>query len=97
MSKIGTANLDLQEQAERLGFESVQEALDNGYTAVYSKDGEFSLMKEVDRELMKAHEKWLARKKFIIDELTMLLHDTPNEGAKQVIKDAIDFIKEGEV
>lgn len=35
MSKIGRVNLELQEQANELGFSTVQEALDNGYEVDY--------------------------------------------------------------
>lgn len=35
MSKMSQLNLELQEQAEELGFETVQEALDNGYEVDY--------------------------------------------------------------
>lgn len=97
MSKIGRTNLDLQEQAEELGFESVQEALDNGYTAVYFREGDVRLMDNTDRELLKAHDAWVAKKNLIIDQLTMLLHDTTYEEYKRVIKETIDFIREGEV
>lgn len=35
MSKLGRVNLELQEQANELGFSTVQEALDNGYEVDY--------------------------------------------------------------
>lgn len=97
MSKIGQVNFGLQEQAEELGFESVQSALDCGYKAVLCKDGEMKLVQDADAALLEAHEKWEAKRKLIVDELTMLLHDTPYEEYKRVIKDTINFIREGEV
>lgn len=97
MSKIGQVNFGLQEQAEALGFESVQSALDCGFKAVLCKDGEMKLVQDADAALLEAHEKWEAKKKLIVDELTMLLHDTQYEEYKRVIKEAIKFIEEGEV
>ena len=97
MSKLGRANLNLQEQAEELGFETVQSALDCGYKAVLCKDGEMKLVQDADDALLEAHEKWEAKKNLIIDELTMLLHDTQYEEYKRVIKETIKFIEEGEV
>lgn len=97
MSKIGRVNLSLQEQADELGFESVQSALDCGYKMVLCEDGEMKLVQDADAALLEAHKKWEAKKKLIIDELTMLLHDTPYKEYKRVLEDAIKFINEGEV
>lgn len=57
MSKIGRVNLELQEQANELGYDTVQEALDNGYvvgTDVFG--GTTRLIKPIDmqKELEKA-------------------------------------------
>ena len=37
MSEIGKINLDLQEQANELGYSTVQEAIDAGYVVLYIK------------------------------------------------------------
>lgn len=98
MSKIGKANLDLQEQAEELGFESVQEALDNGYKAYMGRDGNNKLVKKKDLEfLMEAHEYYEHHRRVIIDKLTMLMNDTPYKVYKKTLKEAIDFLNEREV
>ena len=109
MSKIGQVNFDLQEQAEALGFESVQEALDNGYKAFINVDGTTMLVnmkpdkKVIDRvtdrlkELNEAHEEYENRKKIIIDKLELLISDTPYQAYKDVLRETIEFIKEGEV
>ena len=97
MSKIGRANLNLQEQAEELGFETVQSALDCGYKAILDRNGEMRLVTNVDEELEKAHIHYEHRKKIIIDKLEMLINDTPYQVYKDTLKEAIDFIKEGEV
>lgn len=105
MSKIGKANLDLQEQAEELGFESVQEALDNGYHAFMNRDGTNKLVKMVPGDtpywvsegMAKAHEDYEKRKKIIIDKLEMLISDTPYQVYKDTLRETINFIKEGEI
>lgn len=97
MSRIGRANLNLQEQAEELGFETVQSALDCGYKAILDRNGEMRLVTNVDEELEKAHKEYEHRKKIIIDKLEMLINDTPYQVYKDTLKEAIDFIKEGEV
>lgn len=97
MSRIGRVNLDLQEQAEELGFETVQSALDCGYKAVFCKDGEMKLVQDADAALLEAHEKWEAKKKEIIDKLEMLIQDTEYQVYKDTLKEVADFIKEGEV
>ena len=97
MSKIGEINFGLQEQAEELGFESVQEALDNGYFAILEKDGESRLIPKDEWELKIAHEAWCARRDVIVDKLEMLINDTPYKVYEDTLREAIEFIKEGEV
>lgn len=94
MSKIGDYNLELQEQANDLGFSTVQEALDNGYEVV-----EEALIKADGRA--KAHETWLEEKKNILCRLQEALTElcsveTWGEEA-QAVADAIEFIERGEV
>ena len=106
MSKIGQVNLDLQEQAEELGFESVQEALDNGYRAFMNIDGTNRLIKMVpsddtpywvSEDMAEAHKDYEQRRQIIIDKLEMLINDTPYRVYKDTLKEAIEFIKEKEV
>lgn len=100
MSKIGQVNFDLQEQAEALGFESVQEALDNGYRAFMNIDGTNKLVKADDDILAameEAHKGYLHRKQIIINNLEMLLADAPYKVYKDALQDAINFLKEKEV
>lgn len=47
MSMIGRLNFALQEQAEELGFETTQEALDNGYKVNYA---DMLLVKEAETD-----------------------------------------------
>lgn len=107
MSKIGQVNLDLQEQAEELGFESVQEALDNGYRAFIKSDGTTRLEDatnyhpiDIHAELAameQAHKDYEQRRQIIIDKLEMLISDTPYQVYEDTLKEAIDFIKEKEI
>lgn len=83
MSKIGRFNMQLQEQAEELGFETVQEALDNGYEVDYfwnSSDAEdFGTHPELvylgkdAKSLEEAHKAWLKEKEEVLKELHSLL------------------------
>lgn len=105
MSKLGQVNFDLQEQAEELGFESVQEALDNGYRAFMGIDGNNRLIKmeprdyteSVTAELVAAHKDYERRRQIIIDKLEMLRNDTPYNVYEEVLSEAIEFIREKEV
>lgn len=97
MSKIGRANLDLQEQAEELGFESVQEALDNHFVAMYCPDGQVKLVSDVEYEMQKAHDKYVAKKTLLIDELEMFVQVVGNTAGKELINEVIEFLKEKEI
>ena len=109
MSKLGEVNFNLQEQAEELGFESVQEAMDNGYRAYLGIGGTVRLIKMKPgkelieqtmnsiKELAEAHADYVKRKQIIIDKLEMLIKDTPYQVYKDTLKEAIEFIKEKEV
>lgn len=105
MSKMGQVNFDLQEQAEALGFESVQEALDNGYRAFMNIDGNNRLIKmeprdyteAVTAELVAAHQQYEADKRRILNNLEMLLNDTPYTVYRKVLSEAIEFFKQKEI
>ncbi len=96
MSKIGKVNFELQEQAEELGFESVQEALDNGCKVHIDECGSL-LAVDYDKAIEEAHGDYNLRKKIIIDKLEMLISDTPYKVYKDTLKEAIDFINEKEI
>lgn len=97
MSKIGQVNLGLQEQAEELGFETVQEAMDNGYKAILKSDGTAVLAADLEKELITAHQDYEHRKRLIIDKLEMLIADTPYQVYKETLREAINFINEKEI
>ena len=97
MSKIGEVNLDLQEQANELGFETVQEAIDNGYTVLYIKPDVVKLVRKEEYELHEAHKAWLHERETILNKLEMVANTSDNEAVKETISEAINFIKKGEV
>lgn len=52
MSKMGALNLELQEQANELGYSTTQEALDNGLQVQYNNDGSAVLVPFLSEEEM---------------------------------------------
>lgn len=97
MSNIGKVNLDLQEQANELGFSTVQEAVDNGYVIVYGEDDEARLMKNEDWQHLQAHNEWLIERETILNELRMLADVHLPNAVRNVIGETIKFIEKGEV
>lgn len=97
MSKIGEVNLDLQEQANELGFETVQEAIDNGYTVLYIKPDVVKLVRKEEYELHEAHKAWLHEKETILNKLSLAAAVAENKAIAQVLEEAKDFIEKGEV
>lgn len=97
MSKIGEVNLDLQEQANELGFETVQEAIDNGYTVLYIKPDVVKLVRKEEYELHEAHKAWLHEKETILNKLSLAAAAAENKAIAQVLEEAKDFIEKGEV
>lgn len=65
MSKIGKLNLDVQDQANALGYSSVQEVLDDGY--------EVNVHGELVEPETAAHNEWLKEKQELLDDLNILL------------------------
>lgn len=91
MSKIGQVNLELQEQANELGFETVQEALDNGYEVDYEKQ----VLIEPQEA---AHKAWLKEKGEVLEDLGHLKNIYKGVYQdEQIIEHTIEFIKKGGV
>lgn len=97
MSNISRVNLDLQEQANELGFSTVQEAIDNGYVVTYNEDDEVKLMKNEDWQHLQAHNAWLIERETILNELRMLADAHLPNAVRNVIGETIKFIEKGEV
>lgn len=99
MSKMGNLVLELQEQANVLGFSTVQEALDAGYVEAGGQ-----LFRTDPQE--QAHKAWLKEKDEVLkglDEIARYFESmgypenyVPAQHGKTIRK-TIEFIKKGEV
>ena len=93
MSKMSQLHAELSEQAYRLGYSSLENAMADGYCVDYEKrtlvDG---------REL--AHEEWLKERDEVIKDLDHIALGYAeagfNDHAEKLYK-AINFIKKGEI
>lgn len=109
MSKIGRVNLELTEEANELGYDSVGEAIADGWEA-----NEVAATLTKKDELREAHEAWLKEKEEVLEELDVLntyFEESIDAAAalqsleeafiftqlKGYVKDAVEFIKKGEV
>lgn len=99
MSRMSNMHLELTEQANELGFESIEEAEQAGYGV----DWENHKLIKIDDEQDKAHEAWLQNRDRILHWLEKLSrhleshkpHDIFGGYLDYEITDmAIDFIKE---
>lgn len=89
MSKIGNYALEIQEQANELGFGTIQQALDAGYEVI-----EDTLVK-VDEET-KAHQAWLKEKEDLLirlEDLRSAFNPEENPYSSATLDKAINFIK----
>ena len=93
MSKMSQIHAELSEQASDLGFESIADAEANGYHIAYYGNT-VKLMLDQNKAHELAHKDWEKRKKEVIGDLmNLLIHQVFDH---DIIKRAIDFIKEGE-
>ena len=90
MSKIGSYNLMLQEQANELGFETTHQALDAGCVI----EGDCDQPRLVE-PLELAHRAWEKEKEKVLEDLNYLakVYDNVNPDM-YIIKRTIDFIEE---
>ena len=94
MSKISQLHAELSEQAYELGFESIGEAEQAGYGV----DWENAKLIKVEDEQEKAHEAWLEEKQQVLNDLDIVAHsDTVPFEHKEIVKQAIEFIRKGEM
>lgn len=89
--------IQLQECAEELGFETIEQALNAGYHEVQDLvDNTFTLEKVDEQE--QAHEAWLKKRDSILKRLKRLDNSMKSMGIKnpiwKVVREAYDFIKE---
>lgn len=102
MSKMSQLHAELEQQAYEKGYESLDEALNDGATivgeALLTKD-DFPPQKTQD-EILKAHKAWLEEKKDQLERLDAAveyLEMIKEAEVAKIVKDAIDFIKKGEM
>lgn len=103
MSKMSQLHAELSEQATSLGYETLEQALNNGYDVDYEKGklikrglGYSETVKYLAKEQQKAHEAWLKERDNILDDLEYLKNIykevKPDE---DIIKRTIYFIAKG--
>ena len=99
MSKMSQLHAELTEQAYDLGFESIEEAEANGYHINYC-DNQVKLTLDMAKAQEQAHEAWLKEKDILLRALTETQREAEDDGRTDdacVIRNAIEFIKKGEV
>lgn len=98
MSKMSQLHTELTEQASELGFESIEDAENNGYEVVCDGKGFGRLVKSED-ELDQYHRAWLKKRDEVISSLNNAIwHDYKLSGDRKtyiqvVMQRAIDFIQ----
>lgn len=90
--------IQLQERAEDLGFNTIQDALDAGYHEVQDLVAGTFKLEKIDNmvEQEKAHEAWLEEKEAVLADLRELLNGYLPTGEQDEIKAlerAIDFVE----
>lgn len=102
---MGARLIALQEQAEELGFETIEQAIDAGYEVEYHTYGDHKLVKPKD-EQEKAHEAWLEEREEVFDMIDNMEKDIVDsvdrsEGHPRYWVDTLEriraFIERGEV
>lgn len=88
MSKIGNFNLEMTEKVNELGYDTVEEAIADGWDS----NEFYASYHEVKRdEQEKAHEAWLKEKQVVVGDLkNLLIHGVFDF---DIIKHALDFIE----
>lgn len=108
MSKMSQLHAELSEQAYKLGFETIQDAVNSGYVVDYDKGklvryglGYSETVEYLVKEQEKAHEEWLKKRKEVIESLNDLYNELAYIGIDDeyldTVGDTIDFIKQGEL
>lgn len=96
--------IQLQEEAEDLGFSTIQEAKDAGYEEDINYENGIARL-VIDREQEAAHEAWLKEKSMVLTNLAQLKIYLSNKVEHfefcgkddwEILEDAIEFIEKGE-
>lgn len=97
MGKLSQLHIELTEQATELGFESIYEAEQSGYSIDWEKGRLVETKSTPEEELEKAHEAWLKERDSVLEEqaqlherLMVLGYDALAESVYRAIK----FIRE---
>lgn len=98
MSKMSQLHAELTEQANEMGYATIEDAERDGYHMVQDLvEGTFKLEKIDEQD--KAHEAWLAERQQVLSELVDVIHDDGldwNAIVKRV-EHAMEFIEKGEM
>ena len=98
MSKMSWLHVELTEKANELGFESIEEAEQNGYEI--SMDGMTPTLKpNTKKQLELAHKAWLKEKEKVLEEQKELhdhLMELGYDNLAESVWHAITFIEKGE-
>lgn len=99
MSKMSMAAMELDEQAAELGYDGLQDALNNGYNVCYDEKGFYLEKVDIENEREKAHEAWLREKQQVLNELNDVIWDGRLDWGEIVrkVEHAIEFINKGEL
>lgn len=100
MSKMSEIAMELDDQAMELGFESYEDAIERGGYTTYFNGTTYVLAKANADEQEVAHEAWLKEKDILLRALTETQREAEDDGRTDdacVIRNAIEFIKKGEV
>lgn len=98
MSKMSQLHAELTEQANTLGFESIEEAEADGYTIDYT---ERRLVKheccDMAKEREQAHLAYIAEKEDLLERADKVWKDPTYDQLIDLVNELVCFIKKGEV
>lgn len=98
MSKMSQLHAELTEQANELGFESIEEAEADGYTIDYT---ERRLVKyeccDMAKEREQAHLAYIAEKEDLLERADKVWKDPTYDQLIDLVNELVCFIKKGEV
>lgn len=100
MSKMSMAAMELDEQAAELGYDGLQDALNNGYSVCYDEKGFYLDKVDIESEQEKAHNAWLREKDEVLEDLGRLYEGLIERGydaLAEIAKHAMEFIEKGEL
>lgn len=100
MSRMSQLHAELSQQAYDMGYESLDDALNDGWGVDYDNQKLVKDKESTIQELVKAHAAWEKEKEDILKRLRGMHNALSIEGFREwdnVVSDAIDFINRGEV